>query len=172
MNWYQVFYWVTVADGVKGFFDSASNWLFAATILTFVAFVISSIAKSIIISENNNKDDKEDQVDPDVRSWEKLRSPSLRLFYTFMILTIITWSLYVFIPSKKDAVLIIAGGAVGNFITSDSSAKQIPAELTLLVREKMKAEIRELKSDNVISVDTLTSKTKEELIELYKKAKQ
>lgn len=167
MNWYQVFYWVAVADGVKGFFDAVSNWLFFFTIVSFIIMIICTIGKGLQVSADSTKTDQEDAVSPDIRAWDKIRRPVTKMFYWFMCLTIVTWSCYVFCPSKKDAVLIIAGGAVGNFITSDSSAKHIPAELTLLIREKMRSEIQDLKSE-VIS-DTLTSKTKEELIELLKK---
>jgi hypothetical protein len=89
-----------------------------------------------------------------------------RFFWWSMILCVMTWTGYVFCPSKRDALAIVAGGAVGNFITSDSSAKEIPAELTILLREKIKEEIREVKSGGIL--DTLQSKTKEELIEMYK----
>jgi hypothetical protein len=75
---------------------------------------------------------------------------------------------YIFIPTKKDALIIVAGGAVGEFITSDSSSKQIPYELTSLLREKIKSEISEIRLTGDLSVDTLKEKTKEELIEMIK----
>ena len=93
-----------------------------------------------------------------------------RFFWISMILCMITWLGYMVTPTKKDALVIIAGGAVGTFIASDSSAKQIPYEMTLLLREKLKSEIQELKAPKVSDVaDTLKEKTKEELIELLKK---
>lgn len=158
MNWYKIFYWVTVADGVKGFFDVVSNWTLAFSIIFFVAYWVAfgaSRDSSINDSEISDK------------SFKYWLSMIRKTFLWFFITCIITWGAYVFCPSKKDAIIIIAGGAVGNFITSDSSSRQIPAELTLLIREKMKDEIENLKTDT--SVDTLKNKTKEELIEMLKK---
>ena len=55
--------------------------------------------------------------------------------YPFMILF---WSLYVFTPDKRDALLIVAGGTTMNFLTTDSTAKQIPHELTSFVVTELK----------------------------------
>lgn len=66
-------------------------------------------------------------------------------------------------------MIIIAGGTVGNFITSDSSAKQLPSEALLLLRTKIKSEIEELKINPIEELkDTLSGKSKEELIKLLK----
>lgn len=161
MNWYKIFYWVTVADGVKEFFDVISNVFLIFSIIAFIAYFITW---AMYRSYNDISETEDPECRRQGRYWVNLVRKTFIWCFTLMT---ITWSLYVFCPSKKDAVMIIAGGAVGNFITSDSSAKQIPAELTLLIREKMRSEIQDLQSD--LSVDTLTSKSKEELIELLKK---
>lgn len=163
MNWYKIFYWVTVADGVKGFFDTISNVFLFFSVVSFIAYWI------VFFSYRNGRDGSE-PTEPKLRKEYRFWVTIVRrtFIWCFTLMTI-TWAAYVFCPSKKDAVIIIAGGAVGNFITSDSSAKQIPAELTLLIREKMRNEINELKADVV--GDTLASKTKEELIEILKNKK-
>jgi hypothetical protein len=63
--------------------------------------------------------------------------------YPFMILF---WGLYIFTPSKKDALLIVAGGQTLNFLTTDSSSKKIPHELSsfLLTEIKNMAESAEV----------------------------
>lgn len=155
MNWYKIFYWVTVADGVKLFFN-----VFAVIFTVF--FAISIVGYIYCSSEKAGS-----SYDSDVKTYTVWTAMWKRAFGFCLITMLLCWAGFVFTPTKKDAVMIIAGGAVGNFITSDSSAKQIPAELTLLVREKMRSEIQDLQSD--LSVDTLTSKSKEELIELLKK---
>ena len=158
MNWYQIFYWVTVADGVKVFFNTFAIIFTVAFVLTTIGYFVSTSYKAD--SNAGGSDDRE---------WAIWLGAWKRMWMVCVICMPIFWAGWVFCPSKKDAVVIIAGGAVGNFITSDSSARQIPAELTLLVREKMKSEIEELKSD--ISTDTLQAKTKEELIEILKNKK-
>lgn len=157
MNWYQIFYWVTVADGVSMFFKTFA-------IIFTCAFVIASIGYFVSTNYRSETAGSSDQKAWDIwtRTWKRT--------WTASIITMpILWAGFVFCPSKKDAVMIIAGGAVGNFITSDSSAKQIPSELTLLVREKMRSEINELRTSSIIQTDTLVDKTKEELIEIIKK---
>lgn len=165
MNWYQIFYWVTVADGVKSFFDAFSNFFMTVMIVAIIAW---GIAMGVYASE---KSSSYGMSEKDIKEYKFWISTFRKIMIWGMIWTTITWAGYIFCPSKRDAVTIIAGGAVGNFITSDSSARQIPAELTLLVREKMRAEIKDLKSDDFLKTDTLASKTKEELIELLKQKK-
>lgn len=156
MNWYQIFYWVTVADGVKGFFDAISNWFIGFSVIFLLAWIILFFMSQ---DEGSSEEDR--------KSCNYFAKRARQLFIWSFTLMTITWSLYVFCPSKKDAIIIIAGGSIGNFITSDSSSKQIPAELTLLIREKLRSEIEEIKNPTSVA-DTLATKTKEELIEMLK----
>jgi hypothetical protein len=157
MNWYSIFYWVTVADGVKVFFNVFS------VIFTcgFVLCTIGYFTATSYVSENSQF--------ANAAGWTFWKQAWKKMWMVSVISMPIFWAGYVFCPTKKDAVVIIAGGAIGNFITSDSSAKQLPAELTMLVREKMRSEIKDLKTDSILSTDTLAGKTKEELIEILKK---
>lgn len=161
MNWYKIFYWVMVADGVKSFFNTSSTIFTWFSVIFLLAFIVTCFTYGAGKSEG--------MTDGDEKQYKYWINALRRLTIWTTILCLFTWMGYVFCPSKKDAVVIIAGGAVGNFITSDSSAKQIPAELTLLVREKMRSEIEDLKTD--VIGDTLAAKSKEELIELLKQKK-
>ncbi len=174
MNWYSIFYWLTVADGVKRFLDTASDIFTFFAILTFVILVITMIGKAIQTSSNDVKNDEEEKKDSALRGWNLARSFSAKLFYPFLILAIITWLGYVMVPSKKDCLLIVAGGAVGNFITSDTSARQLPADVTKFLHMSLKKEISELNDDARRELGVQTPKerlidkakqmTKEELI--------
>lgn len=164
MNWYEIFYWVTVADGVKSFFDVASNVFTWFAGISGAIFVIAAL--SYADARGNYKIT---QGSEDDNSWKFWIKSFRRVAVWCTIFSLITWMGFIFCPNKRDALAIIAGGAVGNFIMNDSSAKQIPAELTLLVREKLRSEIQDLKTG--ISLDTLKEKTKEELIELLKQKK-
>ena len=112
---------------------------------------------------------EEIEEDPDVRSWTILIKPVARATTWFMIIALAMWTGYIFTPTKKDALLIVAGGAVGNFITKDTSAKQIPSEVMTLLRDKIRAEIKDIHVEGF--KDTLMEKSKEELIEMYKNKK-
>ena len=163
MNWYTIFYWITVADGVKHFFDTVSDVFTSFTVVSFVCLIITSVIRSSISSTDHHNADDDIRI---IEVWVKLFK---RVFSISIFLCIITWMGYIFLPTKKDALLIVAGGSVGNFITSDSSSKKVPAEVMQLLREKIKSEIQNIK--NPINTDTLEDKTKEELIELYKNKK-
>lgn len=166
MNWYKIFYWVTVADNIKSFFDVASNIFTWFAVIGFIIFAIVAVCTSIEVSKDPESDDS--------KSLKIAKKATSIFFYTSMVLSLITWFGYMACPSKKDALIIIAGGTVGNFITSDSSAKAIPAEAMLLLRSKIKSEINELNLEGAIvdgtqkTVDTLSTKTKEELLEIIK----
>jgi predicted PurR-regulated permease PerM len=156
INFYRVFYWITVADGVKKAFDAFSNLFTTFAVIGLIIYVVNRIYR---VTDECNNPKVTDQ-------WGKHFS---RFFYINLILCVITWFGFMLTPSKTDALTIVAGGAVGNFITSDSSAKQIPSELTNLLRLKIKDEIEQMKSP--IITDTLESKSKDELIEMIKQKK-
>lgn len=147
MNYYNVFYWLTVADGVKKCFDIFSNIFSTFAVLSFVAYAIISIGRVITVSENDLKNEEDDKKDADLRSWNIGRQFVIRLFYSMTILSVITWMGYVFTPTKKDCLLIVAGGAVGNFITTDSTAKEIPSDITKFLHLSLQEEIKDLDSD-------------------------
>lgn len=167
-NWYQIFYWVSVADKVKGFFDTTSNIFTASTVICLIAAIICTVCYYVSITSNSIKTDDEEKTDPETRGARKLKNIFLRAMYVSLGLSILTWGGYVLTPSKQDAILIVAGGAVGNFITSDSSSKAIPAEAAELLRDKIRSEIKQVKMGSV--TDTLAGKSKEELEQLYKDA--
>lgn len=162
MNWYSIFYWITVADGIKDFFDAFSDlfsWGAVIAIIVTIFVIVYSNDKNQNFTESDEQSNKYW-----ITFWR-------RTAIWFSLLAFITWGGYVFTPTKKDALLIVAGGAVGQFITTDSSAKQIPAEAMTLLRTKIRSEIMELNNPIASVTDTLQEKSKEELIELLKNKK-
>jgi hypothetical protein len=122
MNWYKLFYWLTVADNAKKMF-----------IAFIVIFTIISLIATIAYFSNtgssyNPQGDSEKENQMMSRKW-------MWWSYPFMILF---WSLYVFTPDRKDALLIVAGGGTMEFLTTDSTAKQIPHELSSFVVTQLK----------------------------------
>lgn len=156
MSWYSIFYWIAVADGVKDFFDVFSNIFTFLTIMTFIVFIF-------LIFINADPDvDENDR--PSMKYWLGVVR---KTFVWFTIFMVITWAGYVFCPSKKDALIIVGGGLVGKFMMSDSAARAIPSEVMVLLRDKIRAEIKDVNFSQE-SVDTLQSKTKEELIKMLR----
>ncbi len=153
MNWYSIFYWLTVANNARAFFITF------VVIFTLV-FVIAMIISFISLSEGDD-------------STHKASKPWIWYSTPFMI---VFWALTVFTPNKSDTLLIIAGGAVGNFITSDSSSRAIPADISSFLHIKLQEEIAsstdELKktlgaqTPKEKFIDKAKDLTKEEIIEL------
>jgi hypothetical protein len=167
MNYYKIFYWLSVSDGVKGFFNATSTIFTWMAVLSFVAYVITSFGRASAISENRLKSEEEDKKDSDLRSWELGRKYARNLLYPMLILCLITWTGYVFTPTKKDCLLIIAGGAVGNFITTDSSAKELPSDVTKFLHMSLQNEIKDLSAETKKELGIETQKDK-----LLEKVKQ
>jgi hypothetical protein len=178
VNWYSVFYWLTVSDGLKHCLDSASNCFLFFTITSFIGLFILSFLRSDAISEERTKTEEEDNVNPEIRAFTKLIKPAKVFSYVFLVLTLITWSLWALVPTKKDFLIIIAGGAVGNFITSDSSSQKLPSDMTKYLHLYLNKEIDNLGDDfkKQILIKTPTLKesfldkaknlTKEQIIEM------
>jgi hypothetical protein len=76
-------------------------------------------------------------------------------------------------------MLIIAGGSVGSFITSDSSSRALPADLTKYLHLKLNAELNDLGTETKKELGVQTKKdefmdkvksfTKDEIIEYLQK---
>lgn len=114
MNYTKLFYWLTVADNAKNLFTVLIG------IFTFIA-VIATIAY-FMCADGNAADQRM------ARKWMWWSYPFAILF----------WMLQIATPSKKDALLIVAGGQTLNFLTTDSASKQIPKELSNFVVTELK----------------------------------
>jgi len=124
MNYTEVFYWLTVADNART--------MFIVGITVFTAAAVISTAINFIA-----RGDGDDDTAVQARKWMWWSYPFVFLF----------WSLFVFTPSKKDALLIVAGGQTMNFLTTDSTAKQIPHELSNFVVTELKSMAAEAQVD-------------------------
>lgn len=147
MSYKALFYWLTVADGFKSALDTFSNiftWLF---VLSGIAMVILIIMKSTVISNRCTKNEEEDKLDPEVRSVTKALNYIRGIFYTSLSLSLVLWLAWAATPTKKDALIIVAGGATMDFLTTDSSAKQLPKELSGFLVTEIKNMAAEAKVD-------------------------
>jgi hypothetical protein len=151
MNYTELFYWLTVADNAKT--------MFVVGIVIFTATAVISTTINFIC--RGDGDDKNADV---ARKWMWWSYPFVFLF----------WSLFIFTPSKKDALLIVAGGQTMNFLTTDSTAKQIPHELSNFVVTELKNMASEAKVDLNIKdqkqkiLDEAEGMTAKELMEKIK----
>lgn len=146
MNWYSIFYWLTVADNVKTVTGILS--------IVFGIYFIGASAAAIGL------------FDDSFSTWNRGPRRLYYLFSTFFVINLLLWTS---LPTKRDSLVIVAGGAIGSFVTTDSSAKKIPHEALELVRAKLKEWQQPNSSEITAEVDTLANKSKEELIEIIKK---
>ncbi len=147
MNWYNVFYWITRADSIKDFFDSTSNIFTWLAVISFIGLVVINAFVHGTIAENDSKTDDEDKTIPEIRGYQKMRKYFSYIFYTTLIFSMLTWCGYVFTPTKKEALLIAAGGGAMNFLTTDTLAKQLPHEMTNFIITELKSMAEEAKVD-------------------------
>jgi len=152
MDYSKLFYWLVVADNARTFF----------VVLIVIFSLICLIAT---IAYFMNGDDGNDKGQAMARRWMWWGYPFAILF----------WSLWVFTPSKKNALLIVAGGTTLNFLANDKSAQKIPAELSSFVLTEVKNLAKDAKVDLGIAdqKDKLLEKAKkmsaEELMSEMKK---
>lgn len=161
MNWYNVFYWVTRADSIKKFFDTASNIFTWFAVLLFITHIILS-------AFSKHEEEMSDKIS---RAYSRVRRYFATLFYVNLAVCLITWFGYVITPTKKETLLIIAGGGTMQFLTTDSAAKQLPSELSNFVVTELRSMAKEAKVDLGLStqkdkiLDQAKQMTSEQVLE-------
>ena len=155
MNYTKLFYWLTVADNAKTFFGwSAILFTLIFAIVTIVRFYVSIDSTIDADKDFYNKCNK----------WTWYSTPFMLLFL----------SLWIFTPNKRDALLIVAGGSTMNFLTQDSTAKQLPHELSSYLVTEIKNMAEETKLELNINdnkqkiINEAKQLTGEQLIEKLK----
>lgn len=184
MNWYKVFYWLTVSDGVKDALDTFSN------IFTFFAIIFGlwyAICIIIILSNDLGSEEVKFDSEKDQKAWLNYRKWSGRTFWFTFTLTLCLWIGWAMTPTKKDCLMIIAGGSIGNFISNDSNVTKIPGDITKFLHLSLRNEIKDLelpknekqsltkdlgiKTEKEEFADKLKALSKEELIKLIQSDK-
>ena len=148
MNYSKLFYWLCVADNAKTMFITL---LTIFSIISFISTVFYFIYSYTVDAQEQTEEDKKSQKV--CRKW---------IWWSYPF-TILFWCLYIFTPSKKDSLLIVAGGQTLNFLTQDSSARQIPHELSSFIL----IELRNMAQD--AKVELGINKSKNEILEKAKK---
>jgi hypothetical protein len=150
MDYTKLFYWLVVADNAKVMFGVF------VTIFTIIAGI------STILYFLNTDSDVDQAM---CRKWMWWSYPFMIFFWFLVILT----------PSKKDALLIIAGGQTLNFLTTDESTKQIPAELSGFILTELKNMAKDaqvelgIKSQKERLIEEAKSLTTDELLDRMSK---
>lgn len=141
MDYSKLFYWLVVADNARGLFKVFIVIFMIIAVIATLAYLFACKTDS---AGQQTVDDEENQAIS--RKWMWWSYPFCVLF----------WCLLVFTPSKKDALIIVAGGQTLNFLANDKSAKQIPAELSNFVL----TEIKNLAKDAEVDLNIADQKDK------------
>ena len=148
MNYTGLFYWLIVADNARIFF----GWAVALFMLVILICIIAKVIISTSISYYGDSGVIERKDDHTVTNKYLFRSiPWAMLF----------WLLLIFTPTKRDALLIVAGGQTLNYLTTDSTAQKIPHEMTDFIVTELKSMAEEAKveiMENKIEKDAISTK--------------
>lgn len=149
MDYIKLFYWLTVVDGLKG-------------LLLAISIIFGLILAIVIIVSIINFCEEDDN------------SRFTKQFWWLIPIFSIAVLLQVFIPSKKNALLIIGGGTALNYVTNDSTCKQIPKELSTFVVTELKSMAADAKTSLGVAdqqnkiLDEAKNMSSKELIEKMK----
>lgn len=119
MNWYTIFYLFTILDKLSAAFITGG----VISTIGFVAFSIVYFVNKDRLTQSLYKADGEHWLN--VIKWP---------YRTSIFLSIFFWTLIIVTPTRKDMIIIIAGGAVGEFVTKDSASQKLPADITRFLR--------------------------------------
>lgn len=153
MSWYTIFYLFSLADKI-------SQTMF---VISIIASIIGGIAFFVyligLIDSNDYK-------------------IARKFFWIMFPVMFISWTIWAAVPDRKDMLIIIAGGAVGEFVTNDENAKALPSDITAFLRKEiLEATLEEGNSalrdaiTGQTELDKLKAKSKEELIQIIQDQK-
>lgn len=118
-SWYTTFWLFSVLDRL--------SFMLGLFIGISILFSIASICV-------RNTGYAEDETIATAKFWSRVFPPLTVLFIVLQVL----------LPTKHDAMLIVAGGSIGEFVTHNEDAKAIPAEATKWLRAELRSATIEL----------------------------
>ncbi len=133
MNTYSKLYWLTRLDGMHGLFITLT-----------VVFFLAAIA--IIIFTLASRDFDEFYTGDKLKVREEFRNKfSNKLKWIFPIAFISLFA-SILIPTRNEAIFIVAGGKTIDWAMQDTSLCKIPDQTTLILSEFLDKQIKELKN--------------------------
>lgn len=131
MNNYAKIYWLTRLDGINGFFIGMA----IISIVLVIGIIIGSL-----MSKDFDEFYHGEELKSRIKVREQFTSKVKYLVFTFFLGTLVS----IFLPTQKEAVLIVAGGKTIDFIQADTSIRKIPEQTTLLISSFFDKQIKEL----------------------------
>jgi len=163
MNWYGLFYLFSIVDKL-------TNGIIALAVICSIFYALFTILYFYHrTTANEYKGNKDSNRRTNAENWLKNIKWPRRIVLTLMV---IGYLLVIFVPSRKDMIIIIAGGAVGEFVMNDKNAKQLPADITRFLRGEILKATADLTDEAKASIgikskaDSLKELSKEQLIKM------
>ena len=147
MDYIKLFYWLSVADNARTLFVV---FIIIFTLISIISTIFYFFYSNTGLTGQTRDDEKNQRM---ARKW-------MWYNYPFMILF---WSLFVFTPTKRDSLFIVAGGTTLNYLSKDSTAKELPKDLLNFISD----ELRRMAAEAKVNINV--SKTKEDMINEAKK---
>jgi Ca2+/Na+ antiporter len=139
MNWYTIFYLFSIVDNLGTFFGWMVFIFTAIALVSWIVFILYKGYANGIFDEGRTEETEEHKQNLAIqRKWVKFST----------VFFVIFWLAYIATPTKKDMLLIIAGGAVGEFVATDSSAQKLPADITRFLHAEIVKATAEIGEDD------------------------
>ena len=129
-----VLYWITRLDGIISF-------------LIGLGILGGVIILSIIISIHASSDFDNCHNTEEISNRKNTRKRWRNKIKWILPLTITFFLIAVFIPSKKDAIFIIAGGKTIDWAKADTNLAKIPSQTTLIISKYFDKQVKELEKE-------------------------
>lgn len=129
MNNYEKLYWLTRLDSLQVLFG-----------LTIAVCVIIRLIYHSYYAMEMNYENEEKQL-----AFIKKHKPLRIITIALAILAVLGLA---FVPSRNEAILIMAGGKTLDYVQSDTSLSKIPAQTTRIVSEYLEQSLEEMKREN------------------------
>lgn len=131
MNNYAKIYWLTRLDGINSFFIGMA----IISILLIIGIIIG-----VLMSKDFDEFHHDETLKSRIKLREKFMSKIKYLVFTFFLGILVS----IFLPTQKEAIIIIAGGKTIDFVQQDTSISKIPEQTTLLISSFFDKQIKEL----------------------------
>lgn len=129
MTNYEKIYWLTRLDAIGGLFTG---------VIIFASIALIGYYMYYWIQKEVDWDDDEAKAFRDSAKWFR------RIAKSALIVGAIGST---FLPTRNEAILIMAGGKTMDYIQSDTSLSKIPYQTTAAISEYMEKYLKELKEE-------------------------
>lgn len=126
MSSYSQLYWLTRLDSFQGMF-------IAVAIISGIVLAVYWICKMVLLAQDGWEDSS-------LRSISRGKMVPLAIIFPIFVV------IGMLIPTRNEAIFIIAGGKTIDFIKKDSSINRIPEQSTKLITDFMQKQIDNMKS--------------------------